>query len=174
MDNRQNDRDEWEREQHSKARSRPISELLRDAQETPPEVSKFDSLVFTATVSAAGALTASVPLVRVPSDFDFSCYGMRGWCQNYGTLTSDIARVTFNIRESGRNKDLFTSDQNLAVLVTENGPANDMIFPERTLLRAGAELQPRFTFAAGWAVAEARLMGFVLFGQMIAKGIGRR
>jgi hypothetical protein len=159
-------------------RNRPITELVRDASELPPEVTKFDSLVFTASLaSATGILTAQVPLIRVPSDYDFSCYGLRGWVQNPGDQPSNLGLITFNVRESGRNQDIFaTTDQQMASLVAPSGPANDLIFPERTLLRAGCELQARFTVAPGWIVSAGatKLVGFILFGQSIAKGIGRR
>lgn len=151
----------------------PISEILRDASQTPPEVAKFDSLVFPATI---GVNTLVQPgLVRVPSDYDFSCYGIRGFWQDPGTNPENQALVTFNAREQGRNYDIFTTDQNMAMLVGTSGPANDMIFPERTMFRAGSELQFRFTRAAGWTQGEIDiLLGVVLFGEMIAKGIGRR
>jgi hypothetical protein len=159
-------------------RNRPITELIRDASETPPEVSKFDSLVFTATLNnLTGVLVGQVPLIRIPSDYDFSCYGLRGWAQNPFENPFNIGLVTFNVRESGRNQDIFaTTDQQMASLVAPTGPANDLIFPERTLLRAGAELQARFTIAPGWVpgVAGNKLLGFILFGQSIAKGVGRR
>jgi hypothetical protein len=157
------------------ARRKPITELVRDASELPPEITKFDSLIFTASVSTTGALLASVPLLRIPSDYDFSCYGMRGWVQGYAGFGDNAALVTFNARESGRNQDIFaTVDQNLASLVTPSGPANDLIFPERQLFRAGSELQARFSFAAGYSTPLNRLMGFIFFGQLIAKGVGRR
>jgi hypothetical protein len=155
-------------------RRRPITELIRDASDLYPEITKCDSLVFTANVGANGLLTAQIPMIRIPSDFDFSFYGLRGWAQDYATFADDAARVTFNVRESGRNQDIFpTTDQQMAALVTPGGPANDLIFPERTLLRAGSELTARMAIAAGWNKG-ARLLGFVMFGQMIAAEAGRK
>lgn len=105
-----------------------------------PDIERIDMITFELRVGVA-TFTDITQQVRIPSDYDFELTGITASHQGVSAL--DLARVTFNMREAGRNFDILTTSLPLSLLCTTTGPASIIEWPRGLyLFRGGAEIQP--------------------------------
>jgi hypothetical protein len=149
-----------------------ITDHLREILRLPPELSRIDMVSFVCAIDANGIVTAQPGTVRLDPDYQHELFAIIGWSQNPAVAYAGIPYVTFNIREQGRNFDIFVTNANMAALTTNVGPGSQVEYPRGSyVFRKGADVQVRFIVtnpAAYLAVAqqEAKLYGITLLTNM--------
>lgn len=139
-----------------------------------PEVIRIALIPFEAQITAAGVLTGPAVGTRINSDYDFELTGLVASFQEPGTSPEDLASITFNMREAGRNFDIFdTGPINLMNLASTVGPGNVISFTRGLyLFRGGSEIRPIFALSTTNPVAVAavaRAINVMLIGNMIRR-----
>ena len=148
-----------------------VSSWLTEIQDIVPDIEKVDAITFTASVTAAGGIVTQATQVRVNPDYDFVLFGIIGFLEDPNTSPADIARITFQCREAGRNYDVFTTPLNMGGLVGNSGPSAPIEWRPQGVyvFRHGAEIQPTFAITAALAAAGPRTVGVILYGANVRK-----
>lgn len=148
---------------------------IREAHDLTPEIMRITLLTFHARVAADGTVTQAAS-ARLSADYDFELTGISAAFQApVGALTeyADFARFQWQLRESGRNYDVFdTGPVNLLPFVSTAGPGSMIDFPRGMyLFRHGAELQSTITAdsVGGSFSAVAKSIVILLVGNYIRK-----
>ncbi len=141
---------------------------FRDVLGISPEVAHLDAIVLEGTVTSSTSITQPTS-VRVPADYDFELFGIGACISNPSDTTADAALVSFNIREQGRNFDIFTSNVPLQQFVSTTGPNAPLLF-ERGLYKfsAGSDIKGTLYAKSGWG-GGAKYVWVTLLGNMIRK-----
>jgi hypothetical protein len=105
---------------------RGLSAHFRDVLGITPEVAHLDVVDMPGTVTSSTSITQP-STVRVHSEMDFEVFGISAYISALATNFVDVALITFNIRESGRSFDMFTSDPNLSSFMNTSGSLPPMI-----------------------------------------------
>lgn len=132
------------------------------------EDSNVDAIMFFVDIPGTGVIAAQPPTVRVHPEFLFGMRKLYGFAQDPATNPENIAAVTFQIRELGRGIDVFTTSQNLALLVA--GGSSDWPFEWDTpwTFRDGAEIQVTFAVDPNlWTPGEAKRVGISILGDKV-------
>ena len=169
-------------EQWKNSDSGILSGHIREVLGLTPEIVRVELITFELQVAAAGGAAPGAGQLqvgtRISADYDFELTGITASFQFPGTDPANLARVTFNMREEGRNMDVFdTGPINLVNLVSTVGTGGIIQFPRGLyLFRAGAEIRPIFGAAVNggnWA-GVARTVQVMLIGNLIRKGTSQR
>lgn len=151
------------------------SGLLQHIKDVPviaPEVAQLDIFNFEASIPASGAITQPTP-VKVPSQYAFEIYGLRGYIQSPGDAVANFPLITFNVVEQGK-RSIFGTDQSMAALLNILGPADTIWFPRSCyLVSPGGELRTTFARGTGWG-GGTKLVGIQLIGGLVAPNKERR
>lgn len=122
-----------------------ITSHVREVAGLNPEIIRVNLITFHVRISAGGAVTQASN-ARLSADYNFELTGITAAFQApVGAITeyADFFRFTMQLRESGRNYDVFdTGAINFGAIVSTAGPAQIVDFPRGMyLFRAGAEIQ---------------------------------
>lgn len=117
---------------------------VREVSSLVPEIMRVNIITYHVRLSSAGAITQAAS-VRISGDYDFELTGITASFQApAGDVTeyADFARFTLQLRESGRNYDVFdTGPVNLLPFVSTAGPGALIEFPRGLyMFRHGAEI----------------------------------
>lgn len=131
-----------------------IRDHLRDIVGLSSEISRIDSLSYVASVTAGGVITQPTT-VRNMSEYAAEIYAIIGWEQTPGTDPGARTEIDFNIREQGRNFDLFNNNIRMASFVDTSGRGIIEWPRGGYVINAGADVQCRFTIptVASYAAA---------------------
>jgi hypothetical protein len=151
-----------------------ITDHLREVLHLPPEISRIDMVTFVCDIAADGTITTQPGTVRLDPDYEHELFGIIGWMQDPENGFAAIPLVSFNIREQGRNFDIFVNNPRMAGLVTSVGTGNQVEYPRGAyVFRRGADVQVRFNVtdvvAYNALVDEDKLYGIVLLNNMARK-----
>lgn len=135
-----------------------ITEHMEEILGLPPEIARIDAATFRCTTSAAGLVTAQPATVRLNTDYESEIFAMIGTCSEPNEpagATNGIvfgSFLEFNVREQGRNFDMFTTNIPMSELVGLAGSLGQVEWPRGSyVFRAHADVQVRFTALAGLA-----------------------
>lgn len=149
-----------------------ITDHLREVLHLPPELSRINMVTFVCDIAADGGITTQPPSVRLDPDYQHELFGIIGWMQNPAVAFAGVPYVSFNIREQGRNFDLFVNNPRMASLVSAVGVSAQIEYPRGAyVFRQGADVQVRFqmTDVAAYAAVgsqEDKLYGITLLTNM--------
>jgi hypothetical protein len=135
-------------------RAKYITDHLAEILDLPPEISRIDMATFQCTTSAAGAVIAQPPTVRFNADYVAELFGMIG---NVDDTITDIglgseSHIFFNIREQGRDFDVFVTPTPMCDLMNQGGTIGQIEFPRGAyVFRPGTDVQLRFQVDAVFA-----------------------
>lgn len=148
---------------------------IREVHDLMPEIMRINLLTFHARVAADGTITQASS-VRLSADYDFELTGITASFQApAGAITeyADFARFQMQLRESGRNYDIFdTGPVNLLPFVSTAGPGALVDFPRGLyMFRHGAEIQCTITAdsVGGTFTGVAKSIVVLLIGNYVRK-----
>jgi hypothetical protein len=148
---------------------------VREVSALAPEIMRVNLITFHARISSAQAITQAAS-VRLSADYDYELTGITAAFQApVGDVTeyADFFRFTMQLRESGRNYDVFdTGAINLGALVSTAGPGALIDFPRGLyLFRHGAEIACTIAVdsVGGTYTAVAKSLVVMLVGNYIRK-----
>lgn len=145
---------------------------LKDVPVLAPEVAQLDIFNFEASIPASGSITQP-STVKVPSQYAFEVFGIRGYIQSPGDAVANFPLITYNIQEQGKRA-MFGTDQSMAMLLNILGPAGTIWFPRSLyLVSPGGELKATFSRGTGWG-GGTKLVGIQLIGGLVAPNKERR
>lgn len=151
------------------------SSLLQHIKDVPaiaPEVAQIEIANFEASIPASGSITQPTTY-KVPSQYAFEIYGLRGYIQSPGDSVANFPLITFNVAEQGK-RNIFGTDQSMASLLNILGPGETIWFPRSCyLVSPGGELKATFTRGTGWN-GGTKLVGIQLIGGLVAPNQARR
>ena len=147
-----------------------LSSHIREVLGLPPEIIRVALIPFELLIGVA-TFTPPATGVRLNKDYDFELTALTAAFQNPGDNPGNMQRVTFNMRESGRNFDVFdTGPINLGNVTSTVGPGSIIEFPRGLYkFRAGSTITPDFRRApnGGAFVGEDRTVNVLLIGNLI-------
>lgn len=139
---------------------------FKDVLGISPEVARLDVITLEATIASSTSITQPGP-VRVHSDMDFEVFGIGGYISNPSDSSANFGLITVNVKEVGRNFDMFTSNLAMAQLLT-TGAAYGPVMLDRGLYKfsKGSDIKATFYCASGWA-GGTKTCGITLWGNLI-------
>jgi len=135
-----------------------ITEHMEEVLGLSAEIGRFDAATFRCTTNAAGAVTAQPAPVRLAANYEsevFAIIGSTSEPSDAGAPTIVFGSfLEFNIRELGRDFDMFTTNIPMIDLVDLNGSLGQVEYSRGSyVFRAHANVQMRFTALAGLAAS---------------------
>ena len=136
----------------------------------PPEIIRVALVPFELVIGVA-TFTPPAAGTRISVDYDFEMTALTAAFQDPGDNPGNMQRLTFNMRESGRNFDVFdTGPINLGTITSTVGPGSIIEFPRGMyLFRAGSVITSVWRRAAngGAFVGEDRTVNVLLIGNLV-------
>lgn len=136
-----------------------------------PEDMRIQTLEFEGVVDAAGVVVLQPEPVRIDPEYKFFLRRIKGWIMSPEVNTSNASLITFQIRELGRDRDIFRTPPTLAGIIPGfGGEAFEYVGGYNFF--AGSEI--RITFAVkpaafglpGW-IAPGKRFAVVLLGDEV-------
>lgn len=137
-----------------------------------PEDVRFEALTFRVTINAAGVIVQQTPAnstVQIVSRYNLALETVRASIMNPELAGAAPALVTFNMREQGRNIDVFKAPVDFAALV--NNSANPLSWRGTYITIPGTQFEVAwFVDAVQWAnlVGGTRTLKLTVTGSYIA------
>ncbi len=148
----------------------PILDYLRDISRVRPELAGIEQYSFTADINAAGVITAQTASRTTHPDFVFAMRRAKGFVQDPAVSPAAPSLVQWNVRDQGRQTDVFRDPIFLSIMVGTSGPAHDMLWDSAYVFIQGADVSVAWTVdAAAWAalVGVPKLVGVSLTGDKV-------
>ena len=144
---------------------------FREVLGISPEVAHLDIVDMQGTITSATSITQP-STVRVHGEMDFEVYGITAYVDPLAspmTTPDALVDIFWNVRESGRSFDVFTTNQCMLAWNNISGPIAPVFF-ERSLykFRAGSEIKTTLSVTSG-ATITTRKAGVVLYGNLIRR-----
>ena len=142
-----------------------------------PEDMRIEDLQFRVQVDPLGNIVFSTPAIELVSRYQFGFNKMVAWAADPDVAGIAPALVSFNIREQGRNFDIFKRPVNLQSLLSRQGSGNIHEWRGVYITVPGTQIEVQWTVdTARWPalVGAAREFGVQLLGDYVACAPGRR
>jgi len=116
------------------------------APDIGPDVAGIDALDFRVQIPTTGLIAAQPTKQTLPGGFWAELFEVRAWMQDPATDPETAALVTFNVKDSKRSGNLFSTDWYIASLLNPAGGLHPAHFP-RGLYRfdPGSDISVKFT-----------------------------
>lgn len=151
-----------------------ITEHLREILDLPPELSRIDQISFACDITAAAAAITQPATVRLNPDYQHELFAIIGYVNQPATDPGLPTLCNFNLREQGRNFDIWTTNSPMAMYVGPGGSYGMIEYPRGAyVFRSGADVQCRFQVpnAAAYIAAATidKTWGITLLTNMVRK-----
>jgi hypothetical protein len=136
-----------------------------------PEDMRLEDLQFTVQISPTGNIVFSTDPIMLVSRYNFAFRRMVAWAQDPDLVGAAPSLVSFNIREQGRNFNVFKRPVNVQSLLSRTGSGNIHEWDGVYITVPGTELDVAWTVdTARWValVNAAKEFGVQLLGDYVA------
>lgn len=142
-----------------------ITDHIREVSGLDPVIIRTDVYTLWAVIGVGGIVPMPQP-PHISKDYNFEMTSMWGSWQNAAGQPLELSKVTFNMREAGRNFDVFDYPVNMSGLVNTSGQGYPIEFPRGLyLFGAGSDITPNFqAFANAGALVGANSLVCVFLG----------
>lgn len=137
-----------------------------------PEDVRIEALTFAATVDPTGNVTAT-PKITVRARYNFAIRSIYGAIMNPTLAGSAPFLLRFNVREQGRNQNIFQQSVSFAAIVGGGGSCVPYEWDGTYICIPGTDLEVEFTVNATlWAtlVGVVKMFQITITGDYIACG----
>lgn len=134
---------------------RPVSNYAIDAGSYPPEKLQIEAIQYEIRYDVAGAVTFQTASQRIQSGYYFVLNKITGSAEDPGTNSVQLDKVTFNVINEGRQRNLFRTMMNMSILVGPAGPCNYLEWHTDFRFFSAADIDVTWAIdVTGWVAAK--------------------
>lgn len=142
-------------EKLQKIRKRPVSDYAVDSGSFSPEKLQIEAIQYEVRIDAAGAITFQTASQRIQNGYYFILNKIAGAAEDPGTTSAQLDKVTFNVINEGRQRNLFRTMMNMSILVGPSGPAHYLEWHTDFRFFSAADIDVTWTVdTTGWTTAK--------------------
>jgi len=132
-----------------------ITSHMEEILTLPPEIARIDAVTFRGQTTNAGIMAAGGQPgnIQLQSDYESELFAIIGTCSEPNDAGAGIicgSFLEFNIREQGRNFNMFTNDQPMSNFIGLGGSIGQVEYPRGAyVFRKHSDVTVRFAPLAG-------------------------
>jgi len=135
-----------------------------------PENMRIEDLTYRVKISPTGEIVSQTGSIQIISQYNFALRRCLAWNMNPAIMGNAPGLVSFNIREEGRNFDVFKSPISMASVSAVGGAGNPAEFDGTYIAIPGTQLSVNWTVNTqlwGSLVGTTKEMGVQLIGDYV-------